>query len=652
MNKTRFAAFLASGLLIAGLASCGGGDTTPVTYFDATPNTPYGKISDYSAPSGSLKAGDVLRFKVTPSEDFLIDKVLVNNKEATKGEDGYYSWTMEAGANRIEAKYVVDKTVDFVEKFKLNIDARTLYNLRNRPKMFDFRRDGLELMNMSGFFNCVDGDTTHFETMNFGYTVKVRYLGIDTPESTSEIEEWGKSASNYSKDLFNNARFVLLQSQGWARGDEEKAATADGNQRSLAYVWYTNVANPQVKDFRCVNLEMVYQGFSQGIGTREDMGDSFYYMFDKASKSAEANKRHQFSGEVDPNYDYTTDKGGQPRDLELKELYDKRHITYSDDGKNITGDTNPYCDVKTLTRIKGYVSRVIGYAFYMQDKPSYDREGDNLPEAYGIYVFTYNAHPIQVGDYVSVVGVLSIYSGTYQLQGVSWKDFGADPRRDMDIISTGHKMQPIELTAKEFNEVKYDQVLVKVTDPLYFRDKTAGKNSLSFGGSNEVDTYNEKYPFYCSSNKIVFFGGNSAKDNAEIVRLTQDQDVLLSYKTEKSLSYKFYIGGTCYYYPNHAEYIGHNDTAVANTKLGKYVYDDYVRNEKGEYELDDQGNPITVRKEMEIDPSQLITTVYKAKIAVCGGISAMYVSTSGSLSTHCYQITLASPADVKFMGEQ
>ena len=280
MRKSTFAAVLSSAMMLAMLASCGGQASSSVpaapTYIDATPNNPYGRISDFSAESGALKVGEELRFKVTPAEDFLVDKVTVNGKEASASEGGWYTWKMEEGQNRIEAKYVVDKTIDFVDRFKLNVPNSVFNNIKNKPKLYDFRRDGIEFMNMKGFFNCVDGDTTHFETMNYGYTVKVRYLGIDTPESTSEIEEWGKSASNYSKDLYTNrAKWVILQSQGWARGDEEKAATADGNQRSLAYVWYSEMEeNPTKDSFKCVNLEMVYQGFSQGIGSKEDMGEN------------------------------------------------------------------------------------------------------------------------------------------------------------------------------------------------------------------------------------------------------------------------------------------------------------------------------------------------------------------------------------------
>ena len=650
MNPKKIALLVAAGLL---LASCGGqpasssvpsvepsGESSIVTeaatYSDATPNTPYGKLSDFSAKSGEIKVGETLKFKVTPSEDFLIDKVYVNKNEVQKGADGFYSAVMAKGNNRIEAKYKVDPTVDFVEKFKLNIDDVTFFRLFNKKNLMDFRAKGIELMNLpqneDGFLNVVDGDTTHFETFNKHYTVKVRYLGIDTPESTSEIEEWGKSASNYSKDLFTNrAKWVILQSQGWARGDDDKAATVDGNQRSLAYVWYSEKDEPTKDDFKCVNLEMVYQGYSQGIGSKEDMGEDYYYMFDKAAKSAEANKRHQFSGEDDPTYDYTVDRGGAPRDLELKELYAKRDIQYDADHKHITGDNNIYTDVKTLTKITGYVTRVIGYSFYLQDKPSYERGPDgSAPEAYGIYVFSFSEHPIHVGDYVSVVGVLSVYSGTYQLQGVSWHDFNPNYNRDMKIISRDHEIKPIELTAAEFNAKQYDQVLVKVTEEVTFKGKGSGTFASHFGGIQEVDKNNDAYPFYYSTNKIVFYGDTTGGTE---VRFTQDQDVLLTYGVESSLTYKFYIGGESYYYPGFAEYVA-NSTAIENAKKGKYVHE--VEKEDGSTE--------TVTE--TIDASKLLYHNYSTKKGVVAGISQKYVSTSGSVNTACYQVTIASPADV------
>ena len=48
----------------------------------------------------------------------------------------------------------------------------------------------------------VDGDTTHFNCdpkVNPEGVLKIRYLAVNTPESTGKIEEWGKKASNFTK---------------------------------------------------------------------------------------------------------------------------------------------------------------------------------------------------------------------------------------------------------------------------------------------------------------------------------------------------------------------------------------------------------------------------------------------------------------------
>ena len=89
-------------------------------------------------------------------------------------------------------------------------------------------------------------------------------------------------------------------------GQDEKTweSTTDSNGRNLAYVWYTDEANPRINDFRCLNLEMVYNGYSYGTGSIADSGLEYYKVFEKARRSAEANKRGMFSGEKDANYWY------------------------------------------------------------------------------------------------------------------------------------------------------------------------------------------------------------------------------------------------------------------------------------------------------------------------------------------------------------
>lgn len=647
-------AFVAASLL----ASCGGNGASSdlssmepsssnqtseisnkATWVDLTANSHYGKVT-VENKDASYEAGDTLRFKVEAIADFFVDKVTVNGEIVTKGEDGFYSYTLKKGVNKISASYIVDKDVDWVDRFKLNIDEDTFYHVMNNPKYLDFRVNGVEQMQTeynsgdSAFTNYVDGDTTHVSTLNYGYTVKIRYLGIDTPESTSELEEWGKSASIYNKSVLSKAKHIILESQGWARGDEVKSATADGNQRSLAYVWYTEEENPELNDFRCLNLEMVYQGFSQGIGSIEDMGEDFYWAFDAANKSAQVNKRHQYSGMPDPNYFYYS-KDNPPVEKTLKEVYDSVTITTEKPYTLSTelfdvDDSHTNCS-KTLYKLSGYVTRKINGAFYFQDKPSYDMPSDgSLPEAYGMYVFTYAQTPIKVGDYVSVIGVLSSYSGTLQMMGVSYHDFDADPYRDIQIDPlksvSANKIKPIELSKEQYNQYggannhnNLNHVLVSFKDDIYcFKDETF---TFTDGGIHEVDRYNTHYPFYCSNNKLIFFGSlgektTSTKNTNNAVRIVEDQNVLVTYGTENSHTYKFYTGGTNYYNPAGAQYVSPSVLTEATAKT-------------------DEEKAIAKR---------LITTEYKAKKMSLTGMWGNYISSSGK--NYRDQITIVSSLDV------
>lgn len=56
---------------------------------------------------------------------------------------------------------------------------------------------------------CVDGDTAWFNVDN--ETVKARFLAIDTPESTTKVEEYGKEASNYTCTELTNATKIEIE---------------------------------------------------------------------------------------------------------------------------------------------------------------------------------------------------------------------------------------------------------------------------------------------------------------------------------------------------------------------------------------------------------------------------------------------------------
>lgn len=75
---------------------------------------------------------------------------------------------------------------------------------------------------------CVDGDTAWFNVD--GKSTKVRFLYIDTPESTNQIEPYGKEASDYTRTQLTNASIIELELNN--DGD-----TMDKYDRMLAWVF-------------------------------------------------------------------------------------------------------------------------------------------------------------------------------------------------------------------------------------------------------------------------------------------------------------------------------------------------------------------------------------------------------------------------------
>lgn len=75
---------------------------------------------------------------------------------------------------------------------------------------------------------CVDGDTAWFKIA--GKDTKVRFLYIDTPESTNQIEPFGQVASDYTKEQLSNATTIELELN--KEGDQ-----TDKYDRLLAWVF-------------------------------------------------------------------------------------------------------------------------------------------------------------------------------------------------------------------------------------------------------------------------------------------------------------------------------------------------------------------------------------------------------------------------------
>lgn len=516
---------------------------------------------------------------------------------------------------------------DVVGQTKLNLDDDLFNTLMTKKKtsdydktLMDFNRDGVERMLTNTdyapndaddvFTNYVDGDTTQFTSYNGNYTVKVRYLGVDTPESTSEVEEWGRSASLFNKSILKKAKYVIVQSAGSAKTGKRVPADLDGYQRSLAYVWYSNEDNPTKNSFRNLNLELVYNGYSGFNAPSDDMKEDFYNAFSNAYAIAQEYKKHRFSDEKDPNYDYNP-----AQVLPLDMLYDETYYVdhFDPETNESLGTYSSFCDDKTWYSFDGYVTRVVGgSAFYIQNKI-----GDNY---YGLYVFTLRTYePVQVGNWLRVTGVLDYYSGMYELKGVSYSFFNHEDKDIKYLDENGNPTEdvtkvkketvtPIKATSQDIYDLKYPSCLVELVGDGTESDKNKGlifqkaSNSygdITYGGTQEVNTYNEAYPFYNTDNSMVLFGrygvnssiGGIGASDASIVRVKINRDAIIkgNYTTESYVfgsddehvtvteeqaicSYKFFCGGVSYYVPgSEIEEQNGMDMKVSNARYAKML---------------------------------------------------------------------------------
>lgn len=105
---------------------------------------------------------------------------------------------------------------------------------------------------------CVDGDTATFNIN--GKRKKVRFLGIDTPESVhpyKEVEEYGKDASEYTCNLLKNANLIELSY-------ENDLSKTDKYGRILAWVWADNeLVQEKLVSIGYAEVKYIYAKYSK-----------------------------------------------------------------------------------------------------------------------------------------------------------------------------------------------------------------------------------------------------------------------------------------------------------------------------------------------------------------------------------------------------
>ena len=282
----------------------------------------------------------------------------------------------------------------------------------------------------------IDGDTTHFYfpgSQFAGGVMKARYLSVNTPESTGKIEEWGKAASNFTKETLKNATSIIVES------DDSKWNADSTGDRYLVWVWYKT---DDSSDYRNLNLELLQKGLAIASNSANNRyGDICV----KAINQAKAEKICVYSDEKDPDFFY-----GTAAEITLREL---RTNIESYNGAKVA--------------FEGVVTKTDGQAVYVEE---YDAETDRYYGIYIYYGFTLQGMGLKivstVGNRVRVVGSVQYYEngGTYQVADLSYTPFPADDPNNVQKLGEGQSAAYVEVTPKTF--------MSDVTVPVGDEEKT------------------------------------------------------------------------------------------------------------------------------------------------------------------------------------
>ena len=182
----------------------------------------------------------------------------------------------------------------------------------------------------------IDGDTS-YHTVDEAGDAEVRYLNVDTPESTAEIEPWGKASSDFVREALEEADTIVLEYEPHPEEGHPAEHPTVGRQgtfgRELAYVW---------ADGRLLNLELIEKAFSPASNTAQSQYGEYLRI---AEHNAEMSGR-RLHGEDDPDYDRD-----DPEEVSVTDLVE---------------DSDDYLD--EFVNVEGVITDVDGNdGFYLSD---------------------------------------------------------------------------------------------------------------------------------------------------------------------------------------------------------------------------------------------------------------------------------------------
>lgn len=373
-----------------------------------------------------------------------------------------------------------DTHVDYASEVKLDMSSETAkIDVTGKVKLY------------------IDGDTTHFyvdkSATHPDGVFKARYLAINTPESTGKIEEWGKTASDFTKSKLSAATSIMVES------DTSKWEADSTGSRYLCWVWYKTADDA---DYRNLNIEILQSGLAIASSSSENRyGETCMAAIEQAT----AEKLCIYSDERDPNFFY-----GGAIPVTINELR---------------------CNIESYENVKvqfeGVITKNYNNGVYVE---SYDADSDTYN---GIYVYYGNGFSgdgkemIVPGNRVRFVGSVTNFQGTYQVSGIQYKPMRPNDKDNL-VLLDGEKHEPayVLTTPERFNS----ELKVEINDELVTVDYGwyALGSSLCMKGLEVKRTYttssetssNGDITIYCEANgeEIVIRTSDLLDENKELVK--------------------------------------------------------------------------------------------------------------------------------------
>ena len=436
-----------------------------------------------------------------------------------------------------------------------------------------FITEGVAKMSLKSI---TDGDTAVFYLNNESDTytvagksysyVTIRFTGIDTPESTSSIDPWGKAASNYAKSVLKNAEGWIVDASDYETdASRNYAGRLDSNgTRWLGVVWYCPQGqDPQdLSTYRCYQLDLIEECYSEGVYfesernaytaskttepilysryTEKDgekrygsirLGELFYETGNRMSKCSKELRVH---GEIDPNYDYSKN----PTSYTITEaLSDEHRDTIITRG--------------TYVELTGVITRYVSNNFYMCDE-----QGTALYVYMGIEGNSISTL-FQVGDTIKIRGRLCEYGGQYQMSGVVFKSSTFTKVTGDDAIAMPEVIDLDQVAAADLTEEYVRSILGQIVTKTI----TVKSGSVSLSKDNS-------YSFTDASGKV---------EGMDLTGSSYSSDGYLQVRVNGTLSPNYDILDYANYNSKTGKYTFKDGTYKVTGIMGIYQEEDYTK---------------------------------------------------------------------------